>query len=397
MNNAKSLILLLPAAVAIFWFVIIFFSIFKKNKNRLALSFFMLSVAMSLYPGYLFFVGKYVLYEKLYVATVFFALSQFPAFYNYLVSITSERSNPKIFYLKHWIMPLTLTILAFFIQYKLLNVNDSLYFVEHVLTGKVEMSGKFEIAFIIDKVFKVIFVLSSFFYFHLINKRVNDHEEQILDYFSNTDEISFEWFKIFKITFFFAFISGIFFHSLDRSFHMQHIWLTVIAFSLLSIFYWVVGFFGNRQIDIYKAKYDEDIISNHLLQVSDTSVDLDEVKISEIANSLDSFIKNKQLYLNKDLTLIDLALMTRIDRNKILYVIKNHMGTNFNSYINEKRVNYAKKQLRSNRIISFNKIYEVCGFQSKDKFCDIFREFTGKTPMEYRNKILLRDTVSYEK
>lgn len=394
MYNIKYFILLLPVAVALIWFVIISFSAFKDNRRKLALSFFMLSVAMSLLPGFLFFVGDYELYEKLYVFTVFFALSQFPAFYNYIVSLTSEKSNSIIFYLKHWILPLGLTSVAFFVKYNIMSGSERLYFVEHVLTGEVDLSGKFELAFIADKTFKVMFVISAFYYFHLINKRINNHEEQILDYFSNTDELSFKWFKIFKATFFFAFISGVFFHSFDRSFHIQNLWMSLVAFSLLAVFYWVVGFFGNKQVDIYASKYEKSIINNALLQVSENEIVLDDNKAKEILKVIDAIIKNKKLYLKEDLTLIDLAIITRTDRNKLSYVIKNYLHLNFVDYINQKRIKYAKDILSSDDIISKDVLYKQCGFKNQSKFCKIFKEYTGDTPTKYRNRILLTQRAS---
>ena len=391
MYSIEYFILLLPVVVAFIWFMIISFSAFKENRRKLALSFFMLSVGMSFFPGFLFFVGDYDLYEKLYVITVFFALSQFPAFYNYIVSLTSERSNSNLFYLKHWIIPISLTIVAIFVQYRLMTGQERLYFVDQVLTGEVDITGKFKFAFIADKIFKAMFVISAFFYFHLINKRVNNHEEQILDYFSNTDRLSFKWFKIFKVTFFFAFISGVFFHSFDRSFHLQNTWLSMVAFSLLAIFYWVVGFFGNKQVDIYGGKYQESNHNNILLQISDKEVELDNYKANEIAKSIDAVIKNKKLYLKKNLTLVDLAIITRTDRNNLSFVIKNILNLNFSDYINQKRINHAKDILSLDKIVSKQNLYKDCGFQSQVKFCAVFKEFTGETPMKFRNNALLSD------
>lgn len=391
MYRIESFILLLPVIVAFIWFVIILLSAFKESRRKFALSFFMLSVSISLFPGFLFLIGNYEIYEKLYIVAIFFALSQFPAFYNYIVSLTSENSNPNIFYLKHWIIPVILTSVLIFIKYGLMTGQERLYFIEHVLTGDVEMEGKYQFAFISDKLFKLFFVLSAFFYFHLINKRINNHEEQILDYFSNTDELSFQWFKIFKVTFFFAFISGVFFHSFDRSFHLQNVWMSVVAFSILAIFYWVVGFFGNKQVDIYESKYEESAINDMLIHVSDSDVMLDISKAKQIANGIDAVIKNNKLYLKQDLTLIDLAIITRTDRNNLSYVIKEHLNLNFSDYINQKRVDYAKSILSDDKIICQDRLYKECGFKTQSKFREVFRIITGKTPKEYRNNALLSE------
>lgn len=389
MDNFGYLTLLLPSIVASIWLVIISLSGFKEKKVKLVLSFFMLSVIFSTFPGFLFFTGYYSFWIDFYVISVFFGLSQFPSFYIYFVLLTSESSIPLVFYFKHLIIPVLSTIVAIYSNFWLLSSSEMSYFAESVLTGSVVIVGKYKFAFIVDKSFKVIFVLSALVYFHLINKRVNKHEAQILDYFSNTDKLSFKWFKVLKITFFFASLSGIVYHSFNKSFHLQNIWILVITFSLLSIFYWVVGFFGNKQVDIYEDKYEGSVHNNKLLQVSDKNIILETNKINEIAHYIDAVIINKKLYLKHNLTLADLAIVTRTDRNKLSYVIKNHLKINFNNYINQKRVNHAKQVLSKNSIIYKDRLFKDCGFKTQKKFYEIFKKFTGETPTEYRNKKLL--------
>ncbi|MCK5906846.1 MAG: hypothetical protein KAG37_04605, partial [Flavobacteriales bacterium] len=126
MDNDKNLILLLPVVVASFWFVVISLSTYENNWRKFSLSFFMLSVAISIFTTFLFFIGNYVLYEKLYVVGAFFAFSQFPAFYNYISSLLSEKPKPPIFYLKHWIIPMFLTLIAIFVQSRLLSGQERL-------------------------------------------------------------------------------------------------------------------------------------------------------------------------------------------------------------------------------------------------------------------------------
>jgi len=390
MDHSKDLILLLPVVVSTFWFVTILLTSYENKWRKFALLFFMASVVVTIFSTFLFFIGNYVLYEKLYVISIFFAFSQFPAFYNYVVSLLTEKTIPYSFYLKHWIIPILLTLVGWFIMSRIMSGKEKIYFVEEVLTGKAAIVGKFKYAYTIDKMFKAIFILSAFFYFHLINKRVNNHEEQILDYFSNTEDVSFKWFKFFKVVFFAAFIFAVFFNVLDKSFHVNNIWLTIISFSLFATFYWVVGYLGHKQIDIYEVSIKEDdVINRALLEVSDEEIILDKNKANGILKSVDAIIKHKKLFLNKNLTLVDLVLTTRIDRNIIMYVINKYLNLNFNDYINKKRIEYAKHILSSNEIVSVDNLYKECGFKSLSKFKDAFIQFTGEKPIEYRKKFLL--------
>ena len=393
MQSIEHLILLFPAVVAFFWVVVISFSSFKNIWRKSTLLFFMVSAIFAMLLDFLFYTGSYVFFKNIYVVTVFFSLSQFPAFYNYIYSLTSEKSNSLFVYFKHWITPILLTVVVWYMQFMLLSGSERLYFVEEVLTGNVALGGVYKLAYYSDILVKLVFVLLAFFYFHLINMRVNKHEVNILDYFSNTDDISFSWFKVFKISFFFAFIFSVIYQGFDREFHSNHVWFSMIVFSFIAFFYWVVGFFGIKQIDIYKDKYVKNTTHDTLLQYSEEPVELDTNKATEIALSVDALLKNRKLFLKHDLTLIDLALITRTNRNSLSYVIKNHLGLNFNNYINQKRINYAKNILSLDRIVSKQKLYKDCGFQSQVKFCTVFKEITGETPMRFRNKVLLSDDI----
>ena len=390
MHRIEHLILLLPVAVSIFWVVVILFSSFKNIWRKSTLLFFMVSAIFSMLLDFLFYTGNYVFFKNIYILTVFFSLSQFPAFYNYIVSLTSEKSNSLFTYLKHWIIPTLLTLEVWYMQYMLLSGSERLFFVEEVLTGNVALEGVYKIVYYSDILVKLVFVLLAFFYFHLINSRVNGYEVNILDYFSNTDEISFSWFKTFKISFFFAFIFGVFYQSFDRDFHSKHVWISMIVFSSVAFFYWLVGFFGIKQIDMYKDRY----VPERLPHCSEEYIDLDMNKATEIALSVDALIKNRKLFLEEDLTLVDLALITRTDRNSLSYVIKNHLGLNFNNYINQKRISYAKDILSLNRIVSSQKLFKDCGFKSQVKFCTVFKDITGETPIKFRNKVLLSDNIT---
>ena len=158
-------ILLLPFFIALFWFVIITISVFKENRHKLALSFFMLSGIVSLYSGILFLDGDYEMYKNLYIISVFLALSQFPAFYHYIVSLTSEKPIKKKFYLIHFTIPVIAALVAVYTQFVLFNSSDRLYFISEILSGSSTMVGDFKLAFYIDKGYKLIFILFALYYY----------------------------------------------------------------------------------------------------------------------------------------------------------------------------------------------------------------------------------------
>ena len=64
-------------------------------------------------------------------------------------------------------------------------------------------------------------------------------------------------------------------------------------------------------------------------------------------------------------------------------IFKNYTQKNMSDYINELRVEYAKKQL----VLTDKKITDIwpeCGFSTKSNFYLVFKNRTSLTPSEYR-------------
>ncbi len=88
-------------------------------------------------------------------------------------------------------------------------------------------------------------------------------------------------------------------------------------------------------------------------------------------------------YLNKE---ISLALMaTQFDTNTkyLSEVINKYKGKNFNGYINELRINYIVKKLKTEpKYLNYKVSYlaEECGFSSHSSFSAVFKNISGITP-----------------
>ena len=97
-------------------------------------------------------------------------------------------------------------------------------------------------------------------------------------------------------------------------------------------------------------------------------------------------IENNRLYLNPDISIVDLVLQTGISRHEISHLINKGMSTKFNELMNQYRVNEAMKQLINTEFRHYTVfgIAQQCGFKSKTTFYQEFKKSTGKTPSEYQ-------------
>lgn len=115
-------------------------------------------------------------------------------------------------------------------------------------------------------------------------------------------------------------------------------------------------------------------------------VKISEEKGTRIFNQIEAIIDGKQLYLDPDLSLKNVAQAVRTSERTVSQVIKLEAKTNFSDYINKKRINYAKDVLKSTTRSEKNVLevlYEA-GFNSKSVFNTQFMKHTGMSPTEYR-------------
>ena len=99
-------------------------------------------------------------------------------------------------------------------------------------------------------------------------------------------------------------------------------------------------------------------------------------------SSLIELMHSEKLFLDSKLSIKTVAEKLEISVNHLSQVINQHSGKNFFKFINEYRVEEAKKLLldQSNKKYTILAIAYDCGFNSKSSFNTIFKQYTGKTP-----------------
>lgn len=109
---------------------------------------------------------------------------------------------------------------------------------------------------------------------------------------------------------------------------------------------------------------------------------------SQIESSLISTIEKEKLYLNTKLTLKECAKSIGTNEKYLSnYLNKNHK-LNFNTFINNYRIEAAKKMLLSDdsEMYTIEAIAKMAGFNSKSSFNAVFKKHIGMTPSEFKNK-----------
>lgn len=105
-----------------------------------------------------------------------------------------------------------------------------------------------------------------------------------------------------------------------------------------------------------------------------------------IFDKINEFLENEKIFTEPKLTVEHLANKVDISSNKLSNIIKQFSDKNFNDYINEYRIDLAKKMLihRDYKNYTVTSIGLESGFNSKSTFYYTFKKYTGITPSQYQ-------------
>lgn len=116
--------------------------------------------------------------------------------------------------------------------------------------------------------------------------------------------------------------------------------------------------------------------------------------INLIKEKLTHLIEDDQLHLDWDANLEMFAERLGISNNHFSVFLNTHLNTTFRDFLNLYRVKEAQKMLSEISDESIISIMHRAGFNSKSTFNRVFLETVGKTPSNFRNEALTKNTAA---
>lgn len=134
------------------------------------------------------------------------------------------------------------------------------------------------------------------------------------------------------------------------------------------------------------AQTDTQRVKQENSEVKDVSI--------ELIIELEKLIYDKKIYEKQTLTIDKLAKKLNTNRTYLSEAINTHYKTNYSAWINEIRVDAARKLLASSEYdhYSIDGIAKMVGYASISAFNASFKKFTGLTPSQFkksREEVLL--------
>lgn len=110
----------------------------------------------------------------------------------------------------------------------------------------------------------------------------------------------------------------------------------------------------------------------------------------EQSRQVDSYVRTRQLYRNKKISLTSLSAELGMGRHRLSSLINNYYHLTFPDYINSCRISSIKEQLSNSEILrkfTIEMLAYDAGFTSRSAFYNAFKKETGISPREYIQRL----------
>jgi AraC-like DNA-binding protein len=254
------------------------------------------------------------------------------------------------------------------------------------------------IVFFISTIFLFLQIL---FYAVLMFRLLYSHDKNIEEVYSYKQNLSLSWLKIFVVIYVLYYILEF------VLFAFKGVNISTSAYySLVALHVFFVGWMAFKQRDIYKnqlvvpgdgntanfvevkkeAKQENQFTSSEEDKIIETPDDSD--KHLELFSDLQGLMEANQLYLDKELSLYDLAQLLHTNKNYLSKAINLSTGGTFYDFVNSYRIAEAKKMLLDPQCnhLSIEGIGLNSGFKSRSVFYSVFKKMEGKTPAAFRTE-----------
>jgi AraC-like DNA-binding protein len=254
--------------------------------------------------------------------------------------------------------------------------------------------------FALRMIYSVSFIVSISTYSTLSFVLIKKHQKKLGDLYSYTsDKITLNWLKgvsiSFSVTYLAMFIAGAF-NIFNRTSSPDPLLFSYIG---LTLFAFAFSIYGYKQPEIYKhyglvelgpGKAGEPGKGNNgngegrYLRSG-----LKENEAKKYLKRLLKIMADEKPYLNGELSINDLTVRMGIPRHYLTQILNEKLGKNFYTFVNEYRVKEVIRMMKDPFYDNYTLLalgFEA-GFNAKSSFNNIFKNFTGMTPSEYREKM----------
>jgi len=367
----RIVLLLMPIYVTLFWSVALVGDIKKHSSPRQFLGKFMLFPLTIFISHFLYFAPLPAIYPYFDILLQFASLIVFPMYYIYFRLLTVEERFSIKAHAKFLVLPVFITLIYTVsvlitprIEYRTWLFNENAY-------SSSQNIQFLSVMRVIIRISYLIFVVVSVFGNYLLLKKYGAKAEQ---FYSDEHDAKYNNAKMLNLSIIIMGVTAFVFTALGRQFLISQDVLIYIGWSVFSTMLFIIGYMGITQ---------KPVNPTFEIHINEEQPPIDEFTSSvqkKILQKLLVEFEQKKIFLNSQLNIMDLVKALGTNRSYISVIINQQYNQNFNSFVNNYRIEELEKVFSENPDYTIDSLAEQCGFGSVNS---LKRAVFSKTGMSF--------------
>jgi len=353
------LILLISAFVLPFAFAITLLLAYFNDIQKRIVGITLLNASIVFLANYFYFQKMYAIYSSIHSLHIATVLWIFPSLYICIRTITNQTTIQKK-ELLHLLPGLIFGLVSASLFYGLLDSNERVFYLANY-RGGIKLANPKMNAISIFRLIDVMMIIAQIIFYSVAFIRISSlFKKRLNNEFSNTENYSIDWMKKFTLMFLLVGFSSIWFYVFNPVKESNDLMLCFFFF-FISLFIWIIGIWILKQ---QKPEIDFTILVQHSSDDNEEFPCREEILLEKL---LHHFEKDKP-YLVPNLNLTTVAQNLGTNRSYLSALINNKFEINFNSFVNQYRVDFIENQLKNNLNVSKDELIFSGGFGSISSF-----------------------------
>lgn len=352
----------LPLMTCAFFTVYIALELRNKELRELpALLYYMLAATV-LYAGHFAYFNQAIslipITDTLYVTT---NLAVYPLYLIYIIRLT-RRILPSHYLL---LLPAAIGAIACGLTYSMMTTEEISQFIDIYLYHNYSegLAGLALTQAWIHISCRLVFTLEVIITVIIGIRLIRRYDHQVDQFYSDTEDKSMCSIRTILILVLITSALSLICSIIGRYQFMDSLLLLAIPALSFTILLFSIAFVGLHRRFSYHDLLDEQAVIDNI-----TLNDKKALPQESLTERINQLIKDKQVFLQPNLKLENLAQQLQTNRTYVYQAINQQMGMTFNELINRQRVIYAKELIEKHPELSMNDIALRSGFASLSSF-----------------------------
>lgn len=365
-----------------FWSVVLALDLLKYGNRAAHRELLVWCVTSTvLYVGHFVFFNRYTSYLPFFDSVYSICnLAVYPLYLYYLLVLTKGRACLS-FKLYCFGVPL-LVGMVMVLLYCNMSHSDILSFIDiYLYQNSYEgLAGKALMLAVVHSVAKVLFAVSVFLTLIWGTVIIKRYDETIASFYSDVEDRSLRTLKTILVLLFFTSLVSLVVNFLGKYYFARSSLLLLVPFTFFAILLFCICRVGSElkysYVDMQKdmSADAESQGSNSEMSGADRAVNDDRLR-----SDLRHLMREEKIFLKPDLRITDLTSQLGTNRRYLSELFNRDLGLSFSDYVNQRRIEYAKKLMEDNPDMSLYEVMTRSGYLSKSSFYRNMKRFGSST------------------